>query len=200
MDNQVIFVVLDFLKKRLNDFFETMRPGNNDDRVDLGNIAFSDPFQTSGSLTAIQNRIVITMVNLEEEKTLKNTPHQVPNTGDKGYTYQNPPVFLNLYVLFSANYERYDNALKFISDVIAFFQKNRVFTSAAFPQLVGIDRVIVDLNTLTFEQMNHLWAVLGGKYIPSVLYKVRLIEVQFDAARVAPLIETVDAHSDVKFN
>jgi hypothetical protein len=34
---------------------------------------------------------------------------------------------------------------------------------------------MVDLYTMNFEQVNHLWSTLGGKYLPSALYKVRQV-------------------------
>jgi len=36
---------------------------------------------------------------------------------------------------------------------------------------------VVDLYTLNFEQVNHLWSTLGGKYLPSVMYKMRQITI-----------------------
>ena len=41
---------------------------------------------------------------------------------------------------------------------------------------------------LNFEQLNHLWGVLGGAYFPSVLYKVRLVKIRSDADMPAPEI------------
>jgi Pvc16 N-terminal domain len=33
---------------------------------------------------------------------------------------------------------------------------------------------------MSFEQTNHLWSVLGGKYFPSVMYKVRQVTLNED--------------------
>ena len=30
---------------------------------------------------------------------------------------------------------------------------------------------------MNFEQVNHLWSTLGGKYLPSALYKVRQLTI-----------------------
>jgi hypothetical protein len=30
---------------------------------------------------------------------------------------------------------------------------------------------------MNFEQVNHLWSTLGGKYLPSVLYKMKLVTI-----------------------
>jgi hypothetical protein len=42
----------------------------------------------------------------------------------------------------------------------------------------GIIKLIVELYTLNFEQQNHLWGFLGAKYMPSVMYKARLLSIQ----------------------
>jgi hypothetical protein len=34
---------------------------------------------------------------------------------------------------------------------------------------------------MSFEQVNHLWSILGGKYLPSVLYKIRQITLDEEA-------------------
>jgi len=33
------------------------------------------------------------------------------------------------------------------------------------------------LQSLTFEQLNNLWAMLGSKYIPSVVYRMKLLTI-----------------------
>ena len=39
-------------------------------------------------------------------------------------------------------------------------------------------RFVVDLYTPTFEQLNYIWGTLGGKSIPSVLYKISILEIE----------------------
>jgi Pvc16 N-terminal domain len=198
-----IYDALSAVVDELNIFFNEFRPSDGNDEVVLGNISFADPYQSSGGVSDIKDKVVLTLVNIEEEKTMRNLPKSVPS--GTGYNYQNPPVILNLYVLFSANYHSnansYGKCLVYISDVIAFFQSKKVFTTTNTPALAdkSIDRLIFDLYTLSFEQMNHLWAVLGGKYMPSVLFKVRLLEVQYAPESPAPLIEQVENNSNVFF-
>ncbi len=49
----------------------------------------------------------------------------------------------------------------------------------------------IELYTLTFEQINHLWGSLGGKQVPFAMYKVRLVRIQENTRQDAPLIETI---------
>jgi hypothetical protein len=68
-----------------------------------------------------------------------------------------------------------------LSYILQFFQYQNVFTPISHPALDSrIQKLIVDLYSLNFEQVNHLWSTLGGKYLPSVLYKVRQVTVDED--------------------
>jgi hypothetical protein len=58
----------------------------------------------------------------------------------------------------------------------------------------------LDLFSLNFEQINHLWSTIGGKYFPSALYKVRLvtIEDQTNYANGEPIREIIISESQLK--
>jgi hypothetical protein len=150
----------------------------------------------------LSNNIVITVVNVEEESTLKNQPALRSNPPSAAI-YQNPPVYLNLYVLFTSNYwgDKYIYALQRISYVVQFLQSKNTFsyagsTSGAFttdPDLLSL-RFSMELYTLTFEQLNHLWGSLGGRQLPFVMYKLRLVAItERSTVRTVPVIEEIDA-------
>lgn len=112
----MIFETLEILKEQLNNYLDESGFGKI---VILENVAMLD---TSGSGTVdLSNKAIMTLLNLEEESTLKNTPNYVQKTGTKT-EYKNPPTNLNLYFLVSANCETYDKSLMCISKVIEFFQ------------------------------------------------------------------------------
>jgi hypothetical protein len=151
----------------------------------------------------LTNNIVITLVNVEEESTLKNQP-----AAKKPYyqqaIYQNPAIYLNLYVLFTSNYagNDYKLALKRLSYIIQFLQSKNSFSTSSTVTGGSLDlgqdgiselRFTMELYTLTFEQINHLWGSLGGRQIPFVMYKLRLIGISERAIlRETPLIEEID--------
>jgi hypothetical protein len=143
----------------------------------LGNIAQLDITEVS---TALENHLVLTLVNVEEEKTLKNTG-TVSRDANGGIGYHNPPLNLNLYLLFSSNYGNYAMALKRLSQTMTFFQGKQKFTTGNSPVAGQGDASIVDLSitmdllSLGFEEVNHLWGSLGGKQMPFVAYRGRLI-------------------------
>jgi hypothetical protein len=162
--------------------------------------------ETPGGVNLAEN-IVITLVNVEEESALKNqSALKRPFMGNA--IYQNPPVNLNLYVLFSCNYtgDHYNLALKRLSYIIRFLQSKNVFSvsssvsggsvSPEDPDIIDL-KFTMELYTLTFEQINHLWGSLGGRQMPFVMYKLRLVTITERATvREVPLIEEIETHLD----
>jgi hypothetical protein len=129
---------------------------------------------------ASSDNLLITLINIEEEKNYKNQDHyRKDNPDDSGYKTVNPEIKLNLYVLFSAQKNDYTEALKQISCVITIFQGKNVFEKEDFPaDITNLDSLIVELYSLTFEQNNSLWQTLGSKMVPAVLYKIKLLSMQ----------------------
>ena len=99
-----------------------------------------------------------------------------------------PPLHLNLYLLIAANFKNYDTSLISISKVIEFFQGKKVFTSSntvynrdnvAF-EILDDFRFILEIYSPSFEELNNIWGTLGGRQMPSVIYKVQLIQIERD--------------------
>jgi hypothetical protein len=160
--------------------------------VVLGNItkaqdADSGPNPGSGT-NPVAGKAVLTVVNIEEDRISKS-PHNYVKVNDK-IEYRNPKIFLNLYCLFAVANPAYDTALQYLSLIIQFFQYKNVINhqnspAATEPRLdPRIDKLVFDMISLNFEQVNHLWGTLGGKYLPSVLYKVRLVTIEDDTPQM----------------
>lgn len=139
------------------------------------------------SPTSNAGQVLLSLVNVEEETTLRNSsPYQRNPTG--GYDLVNPPVFLNLYVLISAGGQdsptTYATALKRLAWVVQCFQQKHVLLPATQAGFASDDpgtarlRLSLDLYSLSFEKLSQLWGTLGGKQQPCVLYKVRVVEEQ----------------------
>ena len=44
------------------------------------------------------------------------------------------------------------------------------------PEMDGrIEKLILDIENLSIQDLSNLWGSLGGKYLPSILYKVRMV-------------------------
>lgn len=174
--------ILTALKDELNEFIKLKDPINFGllDIVILSNLV-----DQAGTLAFVSNnnnqtehKIVITLVNVEEEKVFKDQQYFKKTTEDSIITL-NPEVKIQLQVLFTAYSTSYETSLLILGFVISFFQKKSVFTNQNTPSLNGLTaKATVDLQTLTAEQNNHLWGYLGAKYMPSLVYKVSLLTFQ----------------------
>lgn len=158
--------------------------------VQLGNISMHESGNDAASAD-MASSIIVTMINIEEEKTLKNSP-TVIREGDTIKKIR-PIIFLNLYVLFSSSAGKYEKALLQISRVIQFFQSQNVFfsgnTITTFPD--RLDRLVFDFYPLTFEQQNHIWGIMSSKMVPSVAYKIRMVTYQDDLPIGADIITKI---------
>ncbi len=135
----------------------------------------------------LSDSIVLTLVRTEEDPSRKNQRNYRANPlatdNSNGILYRNPPVGLNLYVLITANHNNYANALTLLSNVIAVFQhRNKLTEDGIVPWptggIYGDQALKFSLLSPTFEEENHLWSMLGGKQIPSVLYLIQTANLE----------------------
>jgi len=175
----MIYETLQILQEQLENYFVEVGLGKI---IVLENISLWE--SGSQDVAKIENKVVLTLLNLQEESTLKNTPAYKIKDGKT--EYKNPPIHLNLFILISANCETYDKSLQSISKVIQYFQGKKLFTSANTiynRTNVAFDffdqfKFILELYTPSFEELNNVWGTLGGRQLPSVIYRIQLIQLE----------------------
>jgi Pvc16 N-terminal domain len=165
-------LALKFLTNEINTYFY-MQTGSDSIKVEMSRIV-----DESGKYAFAEETIAATIINIEEDRIFKaQMPEYIHTNGQ--HVVLEPELKLNLYILFAANFKLYDQALKFISYVLTFFQAHSTFVSTQCPELdPRIGKLNIELQSLNFEQLNQVWAFIGGKQLPSVIYKVRMIAVQ----------------------
>jgi hypothetical protein len=174
----MIHQVLSNIAKEMNSYFR-LRFGLQEDKVILSSLVSPD-----GKLVPnLENMVILTLVNMPEESSGKgkNGPSNYVRTSQGAIARVNPPVNLNLYVLFSAFFpaRNYEESLKFISGVVGFFQGKRVFSPQNSPWMDSrMDKLSVEIVNLELQEMNNLWNVLGAKYLPSMVYRIRSLSIQ----------------------
>lgn len=173
---------LDFLRIQLDSYLRMkLDPMTSSPFIQLANIAWNDSETAAGS-TGDGSDAFISLINVEEDRISKPQENYVRSKGS--IIYKNPKIYLNLYLLFGVNLSDYTESLKRLSYIIQFFQYRNVFTPLSSPTLpVGIEELIFDLETLTFQDLNNLWGIMGSKYLPSVIYKMRLVTISEDFAQ-----------------
>lgn len=178
---------LDFLTKEINAYLvQKNEPvSGTAPEIVLTNVAAED-----GNWAIPPRTLGLSLINIEEDRINKDQRSSFRNeNGD--IEHYNPEIKLNLYVLVSANFASgdaggsanttgvYGEGLKQLSYVISFFQGKNVFTTDNSPLLdAGIQKLIVELYSSSFEQQYNFWTVVGAKYLPSVLYRVRMLVYQ----------------------
>jgi hypothetical protein len=168
--------------------------GGNTPHAELGNVgevATSAPGNGSA-----RNKVLLSVINVQEERTLKNVATYVRDDAAMRVRYENPPTFLNLAVLVVATHAKYDDALLALSRALLFFQFRNVFTQENVePQSLTNGAPVNDLDRLvefklifnlwspTLEEVNDMWGMLGGKQFPFALYSMRMLELKFHATQ-----------------
>jgi len=163
--------VLTVLKDRLN-----LPNGLQDQSGEIavvGNIA-----KHEDDTSNLDNKVVITLLSVEEESTMKNTPRYLKfNESDHIMERESQPAYLNLYVMIAANKNMYDGALVNISKVIEIFQANNVLKYNAVSDDESDFIFRIELHSVPFDQLSYIWGLLGGKIMPSVLYKISVVKI-----------------------
>lgn len=173
--------------------------------VSLGNLA-EGIANNSGNSGVSRDRLVLSVINLREEKSLKNVPAFQRDDSQLKIRYQNPPVFLNLMVLMTATHSDYSDALLVLSRALSYFQHQNVFTpDSVAPSSISnkapnnpLDqlaefKLIFDLYSPSMEEVNHLWGTLGGKQYPFAMYMLRMVDLQFNSLqREEPQIQNLE--------
>ena len=183
----MLFPAIDIIRQELNNALVA-----DHIHVELGNISeiLSDP-NTNRDETAI----IISLINIEENRVSRD-PNNYIRKGD-GILMKNPAVNLYLSLLFTAIRQTSnhfnDQALQDLQQVIGFFQKKFVFDHSNTPNLdVNIEKLILDMVSLNLQQMHEIWTVLGGKYFPSVVYRMRMVTIDYVSEIKGPLIEEIE--------
>jgi hypothetical protein len=168
----MIFDVLNFIKQKVEVFV-------NSNVGAEPMLVLSNPWSNNDANKNSSFLNSISLINVEEEKIFKTQLPQVVQMKNGNYYKKEPDLKLNLYILISAYNKNYEDGLKFISKIVAYFQQNNVFqhdATALHDDLpAGIEKIIVELYTASFEQQNQIWASLSTGYLPSVIYKVRML-------------------------
>ncbi|MGP1664491.1 MAG: DUF4255 domain-containing protein [Rhodanobacter sp.] len=123
------------------------------------------------------NKIVLFLSGIERD-TLACGAKRSAAVATHGATRNVPPVHLNLLVMCAANFSgnHYPEALKFLSSAIMFFQGNAVFDHQNTPDMdAQLERLALNMENLTSQEMHSLWTIHGGRYLPSALFRIRMI-------------------------
>lgn len=180
--------VLEFFKDELNTFIGA-RMGSDSVTVKLTRIV-----DENGKYAFPEESLGLSLVNIEEERVFKDQlPSHTLVNGQ--HVLQQPELKLNLHALVAANFKLYGEGLKFLSCVLTYFQAHAAFSPEQYPALdPRVGKLAVELQSLSYEQLNQMWAYIGGKHLPSVVYRIRVVVVQdLELQGVGPPLVEINA-------
>lgn len=171
----MIDLALTFLKDELASYILS-RTNSSNVEVKLTKLV-----NEAGKYAFGEETLALSLINIVEDRTLKS---QLPE-----FTYVNgqhvrlePELKFNLFLMVAANFNVYIQSWKALSLVLSFFQSHPSFSASEYPGLDHrIEKLSLELESLSYEQQNQVWATIGGKYLPSLVYRIRMVVVQDEA-------------------
>jgi len=158
-----------------------------------------------------KSSIVLSVVNIQEDKTLKNQSiYTVKKENKTVETVAHPPQYLNVSLLFtsySKEQSKYLDGLEKLQNIIEYFQINNSFyyenttkaliTYFTYKDLDEVEqknhsKITLLSVSLSMEQLNQMWSYLGSKYMPSVLFEMRVLPIQKNVIAIKKPIEEIE--------
>jgi hypothetical protein len=168
---------LQFVNDILDQFIKN-RFGLDESKVLLNNL-----IESNGSVPQInQNKVILSMINVEKET---NRPFYDWNkkSGNENYSDVSPYERFNIDILISSNFDDYAETLRYLNEVLVFFQVHPRIKADDFSSMpAGVDKLDFEIEKINYVQMQGLWTSMGAKYVPSVIYKMRLVTMQGNEA------------------
>ena len=171
----MIDVALAIIVNRLNQQLASPETAPEDAAVLMD---FAD---SSGPAPDAQDKIVVLASNITEDTVTRGLPRPVSDANLR----KRDPVNLIIQIVVAANFapSRYSRGLQALSRAVEFFQANPVFDRNNSPDMAGkgIERLSIDMESLSVDAVSQLWGVLGGRYLPSVVYRIRTVAIDSGA-------------------
>jgi len=157
----MIYEVLQTLTDNLNIFFRT-KLKIQEDKAEMSSIVNQDGTIALQS----ENKVLITLLNIEKEPFSAS-----------GQVIGRQKLSLNLLVIFSCHFSNsnYSEGIRFLDLIITYFEEN--YTLEAQNIYDGNNKIKVEIETYNIDKVHNVWATIGAKYLPSVVYKLRMIVV-----------------------
>lgn len=157
----------------------------------LSDVVVNDIAKHEDGAAGLDNKVVITLLNIQEESTMKNMSRYIKNTSDV-MKMESPSAYVNLFVMITANRTDYDSALINISKVIETLRAKNVLEYVATGIGESNFTFRTEMHAVPFEQLSYIWGLLGGKIIPSVMYKVSVVKIGAKNVSDVQLINDVE--------
>ncbi|MFK7871025.1 MAG: DUF4255 domain-containing protein [Roseobacter sp.] len=178
----VIDQALTLVAQRLNSHLAA-RYGVQDELVSLSPLTDAEGKPAPDA----RNRLVMFVTNIAHDSTPRGgRPRMSPQM------VQSQAQHLDIYFMLASAYEAetYAEGLKLISTALTFFQAYPVMSPQTTPDMpAGLSQLSFEIANLKVEEMGQMWGNLGGRYVPSVMFKMRSVIIDAGAlTSIVPLV------------
>ncbi|MEO1540627.1 MAG: DUF4255 domain-containing protein [Pseudomonadota bacterium] len=126
-----------------------------------------------------RNRLALFVTNISQDTIPRKGA--IPHVSAAGIgAIQQPPVHLNIYFMIAAGFDadNYSDALKVLTASVEFFQAFPLLTPSNTPEMpAGLSQLSIEISNLEMDTLSQLWGAFGGRYVPSVHYKMRSVAI-----------------------
>jgi hypothetical protein len=144
-----------------------------------------------------RNRLALFVTNVSHDAMPR--AGQRPGVSLAGSMRKQLPIHLDIYVMLAASFEpeTYAEGLKLLSSAMRYFQGHPLMTPQTHPEMpTGLAQLTLEISNLSNDALGQLWGNLGGRYVPSVQYKLRSVMIDSDTVvTVDPIVTTPRARA-----
>ncbi len=180
---------LSLICKRANDYIQGVFSVSED-------MVVLSPLNNAEGTQAVEtrNRIAMFLLNVSQDTVPRS---RQPDRSSEVRVIK--PMHIDIYFMLAAAHdpELYTEGLKQISAAMTFFQANPLLTPQNTPDLPRtVAQLSIDMVNLRVEELSQLWSNLGGRYVPSVTYKMRTAIIDSETVTgVDPVITQRDTRA-----
>lgn len=139
-----------------------------------------------------RNRLALFVTNVSHDAMPRSAQRHGVSLSGSMRKWQ--PIHLDIYVMLAASFEpeTYGEGLKLLSSAMRYFQGHPLMTPQTHPEMPeGLAQLTLEISNLSNDALGQLWGNLGGRYVPSVQYKLRSVLIDSDAVvTVEPIVTT----------
>jgi hypothetical protein len=184
---------LSFLRQYLDDHLRVAAGGSVEDNQDAL-VAFLDGDKVETPNFKL-GAVTLVLINLEEERVLRQADPYVRVNATGAPERVQPEIRLVLCLLLVARFKNYNESWDHLSRLLSLLQTERVFERSSHPGLpAGVEKLVFELSSQTFAEQGQMWGTLRTAYLPSMLYRVKLLAFRDSKPTSLPVVAspTVD--------
>lgn len=183
MINEALLILKDVVNAHLSASL-----GLSSAQADQGQVVFLDS-EKIDYLDFKLGAVTLMIAGIEKEHSVRpGDPYRVMLADGTAQRVM-PPIPLNLQILFVCRFKDYLQSLRCMSLILQLFQRVPVLDHTSAPGLSDrIEKIVMELHTPSTAELQGLWGMLRTAYLPSLVYRARMVVFQDEDGAPVPLV------------